>query len=39
VFPMNKVKITSGLMVLAGLILLPIIPVCISFASEVTFPM
>jgi small-conductance mechanosensitive channel len=39
VFPLNKVKITSGLMVLAGLILLPIIPVCISFASEVTFPM
>jgi sugar phosphate permease len=38
-FPLNKIKVTTGLMVLAGIILLPIIPVCISFASEVTFPM
>ena len=39
VFPYGNFNITSVGMVLAGIFLLPIIPVCISFASEVTFPM
>lgn len=39
VFPLGNIYLTAILMVLAGVLILPIIPVCISFACEVTFPM
>jgi len=39
VMSLNKFALSALLMAIAGVLMLPIIPVCISFASEVTFPM
>jgi hypothetical protein len=39
VFPLGSILFTTINMIAAGISIVPVIPVCISFASEVTFPM